>query len=432
MEFQLTKQQQQIFDTVENSDTNYLIHGKPGVGKSVLINALMENGQKHYTLAAPTGLAALNIGGRTLHSIFRIPVSGGIFDPTFNNFTSDENTLKYIGNGIKALIIDEVSMVRADTFDYIDRLMKHAKQNDLLFGGIQLIIVGDFYQLPPVVVREEATMLKTAGYNSPFVFSSKAFSGFTALILDEVLRQKGDPDFIDILHSARTGSVADKQIDVLNKQVANSADLRIKLTATNSIAEAINRDELNKLEQPTVCFKAEKYGYWPATPTDELLNLRVGAQVIIKANGADRPPNHTGAFTSKVVNGTLGKIKEINEAQQKVMVELPNNEVVTIYRKRSERKQKEKSADGKWHEKVIATYDQLPVALAWAISIHKSQGQSFDKVHIDANKIFAPGQLYVALSRARTLNGISFTSPLKAKQFWANKDVLKFFTSVKS
>lgn len=424
MEYQLTRNQQAIFDAVEGSQDNFLIQGKPGVGKSVLIRALVEAGNKTYTLAAPTGLAALNIGGRTLHSLFRLPVSQGVIHPDNNNFTVDDRTIANARFNIKHLIIDEVSMVRADTFDFIDRFLRQARGYDKPFGGIQVIIVGDFFQLPPVVVGAENLEMESI-YGSPFVFSSKVFQdNFKVMELSEVLRQKGDNKFIDILDRARTGEVSPKDVANLNKRVKGVEDFVIRLAGTNKQADEINQAFLRKINSDAVHFQGGKYGEWPALPAEENLFLKVGAQVMVKMNAADRPPELKGEFDSKVVNGTIGKVHAIE--QSRVIIETERGEQVPIYRKRWERKIKERIGD-KWEERVVASFEQIPLALAWAISIHKSQGQSFDKVHVDASKIFAPGQLYVALSRCRSLDGLSLETPVTARKFWANKDVLKFF-----
>jgi len=367
---------------------NFLIQGKPGVGKSVLIKALMEAGNKSYTLAAPTGLAALNIGGRTLHSLFRLPTSDGIIAPDFDNFTTDDKVLNMIKYNIKHLIIDEVSMVRADMFDFIDRLMRYAKgYKDLPFGGAQLIIVGDFYQLPPVVRGYEAQQLREAGYESPFVFSSRIFPGnFKVLELKEVHRQKGDPTFLKILDSARTGDVNPKQMGVLNKLVKPKvADLRIRLAGINKQAEQINMDFLATLPTEAKKYIANKFGEWPALPAEEVLTLKVGAQVMVKQNAADRPPNFEGKFESTIVNGTLAKVLEFlpeektedGNKPQRVKIVLENGEEVIIYAQRWERKVKEKIGS-RWEERVVASFEQIPLALAWAISIHKSQGRRWD------------------------------------------------------
>jgi ATP-dependent DNA helicase PIF1 len=452
MEFQLTKNQQSIFETVETTNDNILIVGKPGVGKSVLIRALTEEGRKSYTLAAPTGLAALNIGGRTLHSIFRLPVSQGIISRSFNNFPVDDRVISFIRYQIRALIIDEVSMVRADTFDYIDRMLRFIKEVDAPFGGVQIIAIGDFYQLPPVVVKDEVQQLRLEGYSSPFIFSSAVFgNNFKTLMLNEVLRQKGDPDFVELLDYARDGSVHPRHCTLLNANVGRPNDIRISLTSTNKEAEAVNYNKLREIQSEAVLFQSSEFGEWPAYPAERELTLKVGAQVMVKMNGADKPPKSMDRlFKSKVVNGSLGKVIDIcngratvnkngleipageekdAEGVEYVVIELENGERVKIYRKRWERKVKVKNGD-KWEEKVVASFEQIPLALAWAISIHKSQGQSFDKVHIDAGRIFAPGQLYVALSRCRSLAGISLESAVTTRKFWANRDVISFFNEL--
>lgn len=437
MEFKLTKNQKYIADLVESCNSNILVHGKPGVGKSVLIRWLVENGRKTYTLAAPTGLAALNIGGKTLHSLFGIPVSQGIIHPTYNVFSANERVCNNIKYRVKHLIIDEISMVRADVLDYIDRFMRSVKGYDASFGGVQVIAVGDFYQIPPVVVDNEHKQLDEAGYDSPFAFSSNAFKEGNFIIesLDEVLRQKGDKKFINILHAARTGDVKLDDIARLNKCVKVPKDLRIKLTGTNKQADIINSTELSKLESKPYKFTATKFGEWPALPVEENLVLKIGAQVIVKMNGADRPNKIQGEFESSVVNGTMGTVVEIyeedsvEETVEKVIIQLESGEQVPIYRKRWEHKIKEK-VDDEWKERIVASYSQIPLSLAWAISIHKSQGQSFDKVHIDANKIFAAGQLYVALSRCRSLKGLTLESELAKTKFWANRNVIQFFNEL--
>lgn len=444
MEFTLTENQSHVKELIESTPFNYAVLGKPGVGKSVLIRALLE-GKKRYTLAAPTGLAALNIGGRTLHSIFRLPISQGIIHPTFNNFTEDDKVLNMIKYNIRTLIIDECSMVRCDMFDFIDRLMRHAKGSSEPFGGAQVIAVGDFFQLPPVVVGNERKQLKEAGYESEFIFSSHVWkNNFRALELSEVLRQKGDTAFLGILHNARTGNLKIKDAAALNQQVRKAKDLRITLTGTNVQADQINGGHLRAIAGDPVRFVGVQYGKMPDLPVPEQLDLKVGAQVMVKMNGADRPEGAEGDYPSKVVNGTIGKIVSMSLGKveedydpdaapkskkeiQHVVIEMERGGQATIYRRRWEHKIKEKSEDGRWEERVVASYEQIPVSLAWAISIHKSQGQSFDKMHIDANKIFAPGQLYVAMSRCRSLKGLTFEQPVRPDLFWPSQSVMKFF-----
>lgn len=431
MEFQLTKNQQKIFDAIEGTNQNILVLGKPGVGKSVLIRALTEDGSKTYTLAAPTGLAALNIDGRTMHSIFKLPVSKGIIHPEYDNYTTDVRTINNIRYNVRHLIIDEISMVRADMFDYLDRLLKEIKGNNHPFGGVQIIAVGDFFQLPPVVVGEDKSQLKEANYKSPFIFHSHCFPrNFKVMELNEVLRQKGDNSFIKLLDSARIGQVSEKEIALLNKNVGYPGDIRIKLCPTNSQADQVNGGELRRIPGPATTFIASKFGDWPALPVEENLQLKVGAQVLVKKNGADRPPGVRGEFESKVVNGTLGKVVSMEKSpvngEDMVTIEMEDGQLATIYKVRWEKKVKHKNEDGKWEETVVASYEQMPLALAWAISMHKSQGQSFDKVHIDPSRVFAAGQMYVALSRCRSLAGVSFQNPVEKRHFWADMNVLRF------
>jgi ATP-dependent DNA helicase PIF1 len=458
MEYPLTKSQQTVFNAAKFTHDNILVLGEPGVGKSVLIRALSEDDsddKKEFVLAAPTGLAALNINGRTLHSIFKLPTSDGVISPTYNVFLESGPAYNFIRYRIKHLIIDEISMVRADAFDYIDRLLRFIKRDERPFGGIQLIAIGDFYQLPPVVKREDLKPMREAGYDTPFIFSSKVFkNNFKILTLNEVLRQKDDPGFIELLAAARTGSLHPKHAKVLNTRIGRPDDLRIKLTCKNDEADAINRIELKKIQGQEVLFQATKFGEWPALPADPQLTLKIGAQVMVKMNGADKRPSKGtsgGMQESKVVNGTIGVILSIHDkpeggdndgyeinndiAEPKfvphVMIRTDSGHEVPIYIKRWERKRKIEVAPGEWEEEVVASYEQMPLALAWAISIHKSQGQSFDKAHIDLKSVFAPGQGYVALSRVRSMAGISFEAGVTTSMFKSNEDVDAFFEGLK-
>lgn len=444
--FKLTKDQQATFDLIEGTNDNICLVGKPGTGKSVLTNALIDNGNKSYTVAAPTGLAALNVRGRTLHSIFRIPTSHGILAPDYNKFDDSPNTVNHIKYNIRTLIIDEVSMVRADTFDYVDRYMQYCKGNQLPFGGVQVILVGDFFQLQPVTKHDENIQLKEAGYRSPFVFSAQAFKSFKVVQLKEVLRQKGDNKFITILNSIRNGDALPQQIIQLNKRVGRPEDIRIKMCCTNKEADLINDAEMRRLPGDEFVFQAEEYGSWPAYPIEQQLRLRIGAQVMIRMNGADRPTKHRGEFVSQVVNGTLAKVvsvykksavpqlnNDIAEPEEDhVVVETDRGIRAKIFRKSWERKRKFKNQDGKWEEETLAYYNQMPIIPAWAISVHKSQGQSFDKAHFDPGKIFAAGQGYVALSRVRSLAGLTLEKPVTQKSFWSNAHVKQFFNELES
>lgn len=422
----LTHDQQRIFDIVENSSRNILICGKPGVGKTVLERALLEYSQKPWTMCAPTGLAAINGGGKTLHSVFGIPVSDCIFHLDFNKFTTFDSIVKHLTYGVKYLIIDEVSMVRADTFDYIDRELRHFKQVDAPFGGIQVVLVGDFYQLPPVVGRDAKEMKEV--YDSPFVFSSRVFeqADFQILELTEVLRQKGDDKFIRILHSCRTGEVTPEQLAELNKSVKPKIDdVRIRLAGTNKETEIVNTAFLKAIDSLAKVYSCKEFGRWPEKADLAPLTLKVGAQVMVTTNNADVPPGKKQPGIT--VNGSLGVVVELQDDM--VQVQLDGGPVVPIYKKRREHKVKEME-NGERVEVLKAAIEQIPLKLAWSISIHKSQGQSFDKVHVDATKIFAAGQLYVALSRARSLDGLTLANKLTVTKFFCNEKVEAFHKGV--
>lgn len=432
-EFDLTRLQNKVFELIEGTKQNIALMGKPGVGKSVLIRSLDNNGSKKYYKAAPTGLAAINVDGKTVHSMFGIPTSEGIIEETYNVFSVSIDNEKFIKYQVKHLIIDEISMVRCDQLDYIDRCLQQIKGKKLPFGGIQVIVVGDFFQLPPVTKPFELRQLYRAGYRSPFAFDAKVWKTFQVVELTEILRQKNDKQFIRLLHEARLGNVSAKLMVELNKQVhANSHQLKPSLTATNWEADKINYKELDDIDETNFTFVANEFGKWLEMPVDKEVEVKIGAQVMVRKNGADIPPGRETRVTSKVVNGTMGVVVDIHQklgedsTVDHVTIRDMKGNVHKIYTQRWERKVKEQDATGHWEEKVIASYEQMPIMLAWAMSMHKSQGQTFDFVHINADRVRMAGQLYVALSRCKTLKGVSLESRIHRDRFMVDKDVLRF------
>lgn len=423
----LTKKQQSIFNAVETSSENFLILGKPGVGKSVLINALVAEGKKNYTVAAPTGLAAINIGGKTLHSLFRIPIiENGIIPNDLQ--LPDKRDLGQLYH-LNTLIIDEVSMVRADTLDYIDRVLRYFRNVDQPFGGLQIILVGDFCQLAPVVNAQARNELKDAGYQSEFAFSSQVFHPdiFKIVELTDVLRQKDDLYFMDILNAARFGNITPSMMRDLNSLVGAAKPLAITLTATNKQADLINDNEMARLPGAYQSFNSEVTGDWPQNlwPLPEVIRLKQNAQVMVRKNNADKDPDEHNDEPGKLVNGTLGLVKEFSS---KTTLTLDSN--IKVYKQNFQRSRKAQNAEGIWKMEVYASFYQMPVTPAWAISMHKSQGQSFDNVNIDPAKVFSPGQLYVALSRARSMAGMTLLSPVSSNKFTVNKMVRGFYEAI--
>lgn len=427
IEWPLTKDQQTVFDLIENTNQNVFVGGKPGVGKTVLVRALDELGKKLYTKAAPTGLAALNMGGKTLNSVFGIaPMEW--FPRDYDNWPKNENVQKFLRFTVKHLIIDEISMVRSDFLDFVDRILRHFKDRDEPFGGIQVIVVGDFFQLPPIVDKLTMGKMNADGWKTEFAFSANCFSTFVPYFLTEVLRQKGDDKFIKVLHEARLGgdNLSDASLKLLNARVQRCGDLRMRLCGKNKEAEAINLNHMAELETPEVEFSADSYGSWPEFPADTIVTLKVGTQVLVKVNGADKKPGTKGT-SGTVVNGSLGEIVEINEQAEapNVVIRLRDGRQVPIYRNRWERVERKKNDEGVWEEEVVASFTQIPLQLAWAMSIHKSQGQTYEAVHVNPASIFAAGQLYVALSRSKSLAGLTLESRVDRELFWARPSVIQ-------
>jgi ATP-dependent exoDNAse (exonuclease V) alpha subunit len=420
-QLELTKEFIQAYDFMENDDQCLFITGKAGTGKSTLLQYFKEHSEKKWVILAPTGIAALNVGGATLHSFFRLPPRA--INPDEVKTVAAQRRKIY--KSIDTIVIDEVSMVRADMIDVIDRFMRLNGKNKLKpFGGVKMIFIGDLFQLPPVLSQTDESYLSANDYKTPFFFSAKVFTevNLEFIELTKVYRQK-EQDFIQLLNSIRNNQATSSDIQRINQRYqpqfkSDVNDYYITLTTTNKIANEINMAQLKKLPTKLYQFEGEVKNKFEkgSLPTDLILELKEGAQVMFVKNDIE----------DRWVNGTLGVIKKISNDQIEVKVSDHKTYNVkpikwqTLSYKFDENTQKMET-------EVIGSFKQYPLRLAWGITIHKSQGKQFDQVIIDLGwGAFAHGQLYVALSRCKTLEGLILKSRVRPKDVIVDNRVIEF------
>lgn len=415
----LTPEQQAAVDAIELSMDNIFVTGRAGTGKSTLLQHLAETTSKQIAIAAPTGVAALNVGGQTIHSLLRLPI-GVIADQPLPHPAELRNLLR----GIETLVIDEVSMVNADLMDAIDRTLQEARNRRREpFGGVQVVLFGDPYQLAPVPPRDphERAYFHDR-YRSPWFFDAHVWeqAPIQVHVLDEIHRQR-DPEFTRILNAVRFDEVTQEMADVLNefgaRPVPDGQDA-ITLATTNATVSTINARGLAALAgdpQTSVADIEGEFGKG-AYPADESLELKLGARVMFLRNDT--------SGDARWVNGTTGTVVGVGKAI-KVEVDGTVHEVPPA---KWERFRYEYDGITKQLKKdVVAEFTQFPLRLAWAVTIHKSQGQTYDRARIDLGSgAFAPGQTYVALSRLRTLDGLHLSRPLRRRDVIADADVRRF------
>ncbi len=419
-EIELTSQFDEAFDILENTEQNLFITGKAGTGKTTFLDYFRNNTEKNVVVVAPTGISAINVKGQTIHSFFR-------FKPRFLDVQTigrARKDLRKLYNKIDILIIDEISMVRADMFDAIERfLMINGKDSGLPFGGVQICIIGDLFQLPPVLTHNEKDLFYSE-YNSPYFFSANSFNkkDFTFIEFDKIFRQS-ERNFINLLNKIRDGSLDHQSLTEINARVDNSqvSDDTIILCATNKVADNVNEYRLKQIDKPAFEFDSVATGDFKVStqlPAPSLLTLKVGTQVMFLRNDKDK----------RWVNGSIGTITKLDKKTVHVLANGEEYEIVPDQWDMIKYEYDEEK--DKVSEVVKGTFKQLPLQLAWAITIHKSQSKTFDKVVVDLGYgAFASGQTYVALSRCRTFEGLTLRKPIKAGDVIIDKTVVDFLNN---
>ncbi len=421
---ELSNEQLSIFQALEESSDNFFITGKAGTGKSVLLRYFVEHTAKKVAITAPTGIAAVNVRGQTLHSFFGLDSAVQDVrdhDVIYSGLT--ENRKKALAS-FDTLVIDEISMVRVDIIDVIDRKMRVAREKDIPFGGCQIIAFGDLFQLPPVVKEEEVAKFLTKRYGTVFFFGAPACKedNFLFFELTKVFRQN-DSTFVNILNHIRTGESNWEDIQALNSRKVCPPSLKriITLTSRNDAAQQINDTKLNELQTKEVQYTGEIDGVFEPDdmPTSLVLTLKEGAQVMMLKNDPGR----------QWFNGTLGKIASLSDSVIKVEIDghiYPIDKDVWIKYK-YEYDPEEQTIS----KQQVGVFRQYPIRLAYAITIHKSQGQTFDAAIIDYSEgsAFAPGQTYVALSRCRSLDSLYLTSLLSPDDIKVNQEIIDYLNT---
>ncbi len=415
----LSAEQAAVFEAIENSSENMFVTGRAGTGKSTLLNHLASNTAKQVVICAPTGVAALNVGGQTIHSLFRLPI-GVIADHAIEQTPE----LKKLLNSIDTLVIDEVSMVNADLIDAIDRSLRQARQKPHdAFGGVQVVLFGDPYQLAPVPGDADERAYFTDQYRSMWFFDAKVWKESDLRIFElTLIHRQHEGEFKYLLNGVRHGQVTAEMAARINEVGARPApaDGAITLATRNDTVNRINATQLARLPGKSLTAKAEITGDFAgrAFPADEELELKVGARVMFLRNDS------SGEGGQRWVNGTVGTVIRIANT---VFVDV-DGEVHEVQPAIWEKFRYSYSAATKQLKKdIVAEFQQFPLRLAWAVTIHKSQGKTYDRAIVDLGSgTFSAGQAYVALSRITALDGLYLTRPLRPSDIRVDQDVLRF------
>ena len=416
---------------IQETGISVFLTGKAGTGKTTFLKHIVAGCSKRLAVVAPTGVAAVNAGGVTIHSFFQLPLCPYLpdvkelvteYQMPEKNRSLRKDRVKILRT-LELLIIDEISMVRADILDAIDATLKRYRKNDRPFGGVQLLMIGDVQQLPPVVTESEKPFMDQV-YPSPFFFNSRAFRklGYIVIELNKIHRQR-DAEFTSMLNDIRTGNPSDQTLERLNRRLdpgfdPPSGEYWIRLTTHNHQSDAINREKMDALKGKSMIFKAEIDGNYPesAYPTETELRLKKGAQVMFTRNDT--------SGNSMYFNGKIGTVTSL---YPEIIVTDENGNEIIVNQEKWDNVRYEINPETQEIQAVNdGSFTQYPLRAAWAITIHKSQGLTFDRVIIDAGRAFSFGQVYVALSRCRSLEGIVLTTPITRRCTFRNTEVAIF------
>lgn len=415
---------------IETTDTNLFLTGRAGTGKTTFLRQLRDASPKRMVVLAPTGIAAINAQGSTIHSFFQLsfaPYVPGMKVQEQRTYKMNKEKIKLI-QSLDLLVIDEISMVRADLLDAVDDALRRYRHSNRPFGGVQLLLIGDLQQLTPVVKDEEWAMLNVY-YDTPYFFSSQALrqTDYVTVELEKIYRQS-DTHFLTLLNNVREAKATHQVLDELNKRYIPGftpckEEGYIRLVTHNWQAQQVNSHELEQLNTPTFTYEAKIIGRFSdqAYPTDPFLTLKQGAQVMFVKNDANKT----------YFNGMIGEIVEISDKGFSVRPNSTPDKLIYVQPEEWQNTRYALDPQTKEIKEVVeGTFTQYPVKLAWAITIHKSQGLTFERVMIDASGAFAHGQTYVALSRCKTLEGIVLTTPIPPSAIIADKDLDAFTTEM--
>lgn len=432
---------------INQTDESIFLTGKAGTGKTTLLRKIVKSTYKQTVIVAPTGIAALNAGGVTIHSFFQLPFGG--FIPDYNasaEFSGgvkleNKNSLmrhfkmnarqKGILQNLELLVIDEVSMLRADILDAIDWVLRNIRKVNKPFGGVQVLFIGDLLQLPPVVKPDEWHFLRNY-YRGMYFFNAKVIEEKAPVYIElEKVYRQDNQEFISVLNNLRTNSITQSDIEKLNQYVqpnfnAEEHDDYITLTTHNNAADEINRRALQKLKTNSKFYEAEVTGSFPEHlfPIESNMELKIGAQVMFIKN--DLSPE------KDFYNGKMGKIISLEYDEVKVNFPEERKTIVVDRYEWNNIKYNLNASTGEVEEEVLGTFVHFPLKLAWAITVHKSQGLTFEKAVIDVSKVFVPGQAYVALSRLRSLDGLVLLNPIRINGLSSDENVIAYAESKES